>query len=220
LNKTNYYVTYLQYSLQAGKFNIYATGYYFGAITTPSFDYYIDENKLVEGFRSDGDYHNIRGGLSATYQVNTNLRLMVKGDYNYYKSTGKIKADQSEWTGSVDVNYFWKNFTFNVFGKSATRTASMYPSYMRSPASYGASLRWNHKNLNVEAGTDNPFSKNNRNIEYLDAGVYQFHTTQYSRIYQQTGYIKLAYTFDFGRKTSKTNDKVNTNINSGILKAE
>ncbi len=220
LDKANYYITYLVYSLQAGKFNFQATGYYFGAIPSPSYDYYAEGNKLVTGFRSDGNYHNIKSVLSVTYKVNSNLRINASGFYRYYKATGKIKADQSEWAGSLDMNYFWKDLAFNLFAKSSSRSVGMSPSYMRSPASYGASLRWNHKNWNVEIGTDNPFSKRNRNIEYLNTDVYQFHNTEYSRIYQQTGYIKLAYTFDFGRKTSRTQDKVNTNINSGILKAE
>lgn len=220
LDKANYYITYLVYSLQAGKFNFQVTGYYLGAIPSPAYDYYIEGNKLVTGFRSDGNYHNIKSALSVTYKVNANLHVNAKGFYRYYKATGKIKADQSEWAGSIDVNYFWKDFALNIFGKSTNRTVSMNPSYTRSPASYGASLRWNHKNWNMEIGTDNPFSKHNRNIEYLNTDVYQFHTSEYSRIYQQTGYIKLAYTFDFGRKTSRTQDKVNVNINSGILKAE
>lgn len=220
LDKANYYITYLVYSLQAGKFNFQVTGYYLGATPSPAYDYYIEGNKLVTGFRSDGNYHNIKSALAVTYKVNSNLRINASGFYRYYKATGKIKADQSEWAGSVDVNYFWKDFAFNVYGKSTARSVSMSPSYTRSPASYGASLRWNHKNWNVEIGTDNPFSKHNRNIEYLNTDVYQFYNTTYSRIYQQTGYIKLAYTFDFGRKTSRTQDKVDMNINSGILKAE
>ena len=220
LDKANYYITYLVYSLQVGKFNIQATGYYLGAIPTPAYDYYIERNKLVTGFRSDGNYHNIESMLSVTYKVNSNLRIKANGFYRYYKATGKIKAEQSEWAGSVDVNYFWKDFAFNLFAKSTNRTVSMSPSYTRSPASYGASICWNHKNWNTEIGTDCPFSKHNRNIEYLSTDVYQFHNTEYSKIYQQTGYIKLAYTFDFGRKTSRVQDKVNMNINSGILKAE
>lgn len=220
LDKANYYITYLIYSLQAGRFNFQVTGYYLGAIPSPSYDYYIEGNKLVTGFRSDGNYHNIKSALSVTYKVNSSLHINAKGFYRYYKATGKIKADQSEWAGSIDINYFWKDFALNIFGKSTNKTVSMNPSYKRSPASYGASIRWNRKNWNVEIGTDNPFSKHNRNIEYLNTDVYQFHTSEYSRIYQQTGYIKLAYTFDFGRKTSRTQEKVNRNINSGILKAE
>ena len=42
----------------------------------------------------------------------------------------------------------------------------------------------------------------------------------HSRIYQQNGYIKVAYTFDYGKKISREWKNVNTNINSAILKAE
>lgn len=220
LDKANYYITYLVYSLQTGKFNIQATGFYFGAVPTPASDYYIEGNKLVTSFRSDGNYHNIKTSLSVTFKINSNFHINTSGFYRYYKATGKIKADQNEWAGSVDVNYFWKNFALNIYGKSTAKTVSMSPSYTRSPASYGASIRWSHKNWTTEIGTDSPFSKHNHYIEYLNTNVYQFHNDEYSRINQQTGYIKLVYTFDFGRKTSRTQDKVDMNINSGILKAE
>lgn len=220
LKKANYYISYLAYSLQAGKFNIQLTGYYMGAIPTSAYDYFVEGDKLITGFSSDGDYHAIRSGLSITYPVNSHLRIQTSGFYHYYKSTGKIKAEQSNWGGSVDVNYFWKDFTFNMYGKSTTKTVSMQPVYTRSPALYGAFVRWSHKGWIAEVGTDSPFNKHNRKIEHLNTSAYQFYNREYSRIFQQTGYIKLAYTFDFGRKTLRAKDKVNTDMNSGILKAE
>lgn len=51
-------------------------------------------------------------------------------------------------------------------------------------------------------------------------GVYRFHNSSYSETYQKTGYIKVAYTFDFGKNTSKEQRNINTTINSAILKAE
>lgn len=51
-------------------------------------------------------------------------------------------------------------------------------------------------------------------------GTYRFHNSSYSRTYQKTGYFKVAYTFDFGKKTPKEQRDINTTINSAILKAE
>ena len=50
--------------------------------------------------------------------------------------------------------------------------------------------------------------------------AYQYEQSRTSRIYQQTAYVKLAYTFDFGKKTSREFNSVDRSINSAILKAE
>lgn len=85
---------------------------------------------------------------------------------------------------------------------------------------YGASLSWNYKNWALEVGTNNPFWSNNRTKYYLNSDVYSYNQNIYRRVNQQLGYVKIAYTFDFGKKTSKDQKNINTNINSAILKAE
>ena len=71
----------------------------------------------------------------------------------------------------------------------------------------------------AEVGTENPFTKHQHYRGYADYGVYQYNQVRTSRIYQQTGYVKLAYTFDFGKKISREGRNVDTTINSAILKA-
>ena len=88
----------------------------------------------------------------------------------------------------------------------------------KSPATYGASVSWSHKGWYIEAGTENPFTRHSRYREHADYGVYQYNQVQTSRIYQRTGYVKLAYTFDFGRKTSRDKNDVDRSINSAIMK--
>ena len=88
----------------------------------------------------------------------------------------------------------------------------------KSPATYGASVSWSHKGWYIEAGTETPFTRHSRYREHADYGVYQYNQVQTSRIYQRTGYVKLAYTFDFGRKTSRDKNDVDRSINSAIMK--
>ena len=75
--------------------------------------------------------------------------------------------------------------------------------FTQTPASYGLSVRYSNRNLMAEAGTENPFIQQAQYREYADYNIYRYDQTQTSRIYQQTAYLKLAYTFDFGRKTSR-----------------
>lgn len=220
LERTNYYNSYLVYNHQTGKINLQVAGLYFGAINSVFSDYYIENDKLVNTFRTGGNFHQLKGSLAVTYKIIPSLHIKLLGFYRYNEITGKVKQHRNEWGGSMDINYYWKDFAFNIHGKSTGKTLDNYPAFVDTPANYGAFVRWNHKNWMAEAGTDNTFSKHNRTKMYMDMGVYRFHNSSYSETYQKTGYIKVAYTFDFGKNTSKEQRNINTTINSAILKAE
>lgn len=220
LERTNYYNSYLVYNHQTGKINLQVAGLYFGAINSIFSDYYIENDKLVNTFRTGGNFHQLKGSLAVTYKIIPSLHIKLLGFYRYNEITGKVKQHRNEWGGSMDINYYWKDFAFNIHGKSTGKTLDNYPAFVDTPANYGAFVRWNHKNWMAEAGTDNTFSKHNQTKMYMDMGVYRFHNSSYSETYQKTGYIKVAYTFDFGKNTSKEQRNINTTINSAILKAE
>ncbi|WP_181214946.1 carboxypeptidase-like regulatory domain-containing protein [Phocaeicola faecicola] len=220
LERTNYYNSYLVYNHQTGKINLQVAGLYFGAINSVFSDYYIENDKLVNTFRTGGNFHQLKGSLAVTYKIIPSLHIKLLGFYRYNEITGKVKQHRNEWGGSMDINYYWKDFAFNIHGKSTGKTLDNYPAFVDTPANYGAFVRWNHKNWMAEAGTDNTFSKHNQTKMYMDMGVYRFHNSSYSETYQKTGYIKVAYTFDFGKNTSKEQRNINTTINSAILKAE
>lgn len=81
------------------------------------------------------------------------------------------------------------------------------------------SARWSYNGWQMEAGANSPFTSRRQTVSCLDADIYCVRTKQYSPTSQQTGYIKVAYTFDFGRKTERANKDVEK-INSAILKVE
>lgn len=220
LERTNYYNSYLVYNHQTGKINLQVAGLYFGAINSVFSDYYTENDKLVNTFRTGGNFHQLKGSLAVTYKIIPSLHIKLLGFYRYNEITGKVKQHRNEWGGSMDINYYWKDFAFNIHGKSTGKTLDNYPAFVDTPANYGAFVRWNHKNWMAEAGTDNTLSKHNQTKMYMDMGVYRFHNSSYSETYQKTGYIKVAYTFDFGKNTSKEQRNINTTINSAILKAE
>lgn len=197
LERTNYYNSYLVYNHQTGKINLQVAGLYFGAINSVFSDYYIENDKLVNTFRTEGNFHQLKGSLAVTYKIIPSLHIKLLGFYRYNEITGKVKQHRNEWGGSMDINYYWKDFAFNIHGKSTGKTLDNYPAFVDTPATYGAFVRWNHKNWMAEAGTDNTFSKHNRTKMYMDMGVYRFHNSSYSetyqknRLYQSGLYIRL-----------------------------
>ena len=71
----------------------------------------------------------------------------------------------------------------------------------------------------AEVGRENPFTRQRHCREYADDGVYRYSQVRTSRTYQQTAYVKLAYAFGFGRKTSRESNNVDRSINSALLTA-
>lgn len=83
-----------------------------------------------------------------------------------------------------------------------------------SPATYSFNLSWNHKNWSASAWVTNPFN-HIKTRQSLVTDAYKTHTMKISSI---SGFVKLIYTFDFGKKIQRTGvDRVNTSTGSAIL---
>ena len=181
--------------------------------------YYLEGNKLIGSYRSDGNIYGLGVILNASYRVTDNLRAKLAFKYLNVQTHKNYNINSDSYSGMLDVNYFLKDFSINLFGKMPTKSIETSTLIItKTPATYGASVSWSHKGWYIEAGTENPFTKHSRYREHADYGVYRYNQVQTSRIYQQTGYVKLAYTFDFGRKTSRDKNDVDRSINSAIMK--
>ena len=220
LDKANLYLTQLLYSLQHKAFNIQASVYYLHVNHAIVNDYYIEKDKLIHSFRSDANYHNLASMLAVTWKVNDNLRVKADGTLKRTMLTGSVSESCNSLEGSLQLNYYWNDFSINLFGRSAKKSLDMSSIYRDEYSKYGAFVGWNRGNWGVEGGVDSPFTKHNKTTASVNTHVYNLSSTSSSRIFQQTGYVKVSYTFDFGRKTARTQSDVNTNINSAILKVE
>lgn len=220
LDKIKMYMASGSYSLQVGRFNLFGIFMYSSEINTVLPAFSVEGNKLVESYRSDGDYHLLQGGLDLSWKATDALRFKLGGRWQYSKITGQDSQDQNNVYGRLTVNYYWKDFSLNVYGKTQTRLLSGDGVYEWQDGNYGASVSWYHGGWALEAGTNNPFYTHARTRSFLRSDVYRYDREVYSRLNQPTGYVKIAYTFDFGKKTSKDYRNVNTTIDSAILKAE
>ena len=210
----------LLYNGVFGKLNVVGgTGY---SIYTHNVSpiYYLEGDKLIGSYRSDGNIYGLGIILNISYHVTDNLRTKLAFKYLNVQTRKNYNINLDSYSAILDINYFLKDFSINLFGKIPTEkieTSTLIVS--KSPATYGASVSWSHKGWYIEAGTENPFTRHSRYREHADYGVYLYNQVQTSRIYQRTGYVKLAYTFDFGRKTSRDKNDVDRSINSAIMKA-
>ncbi len=209
----------LLYNGVFGKLNVVGgTGY---SIYTHNVSpiYYLEGDKLIGSYRSDGNIYGLGIILNISYHVTDNLRTKLAFKYLNVQTRKNYNINLDSYSAILDINYFLKDFSINLFGKIPTEKIETTTLIVtKSPATYGASVSWSHKGWYIEAGTENPFTRHSRYREHADYGVYQYNQVQTSRIYQRTGYVKLAYTFDFGRKTSRDKNDVDRSINSAIMK--
>lgn len=220
LDNTKLYNTSLVYNAQAGNLNFTLVGVY-GLMKNNIFDdYYIERDKLINSYSSDGDLQKVAGIFSASWKITNNLRAKLDAQYMHYFISGKRETDNGWLSGGLTVNYFWKDFGLNVYGKTPKRAYTNALVEIKDPVKYGLSLSWNHLGWTIEAGTENLFTKHNYSKAIVNSEVYNCSQINYIKPNQQFGYLKVAYTFDFGKKTSRDWKNVDTNINSAIMKAE
>lgn len=220
LDKIKMYMASGSYSLQVGRFNLFGIFMYSSEINTVLPAFSVEGNKLVESYRSDGDYHLLQGGLDLSWKATDALRFKLGGRWQYSKITGQDSQDQNNVYGRLTVNYYWKDFSLNVYGKTQTRLLNGDGVYEWQDGNYGASVSWYHRGWALEAGTNNPFYTHAKTRSFLHSDVYHYNREACSRLNLPTGYVKVAYTFDFGKKTSKERRNINMSIDSAILKAE
>jgi len=219
LKKTDSYNPYLIYSIQGRKFRIQTLGLYMFNNHQNIEDYYIEGNKLINSYRSDERYQFLSTIVMASYKINNCLNVKMDGRWQRTILEGATTATRSSWLGTVEMNCYWKDFAFNVYGTSTQKTLDMYSLiYSNMPVTYGLSAMWNHRGWIIDADLESPFTKRGSHHSYLDAGAYSFNRTEYSKINQQYASLKIAYNFDFGYKTNKENKNIDTNISNALLK--
>lgn len=220
LDNTRYLQYYFMYEGQVNKLNLQCKLWYSKDKHSIYTDYYLEGDKLISSYASDGSFDTANTEVSASYRFSDRLRAALTLGYSYMYVPGRKDLDKHNFKGNLDVNYYIKAFAVNAYFKTQeNRLDENTRAFIKQPVSYGFSIRYSRKKWMAEAGTDNPFSKELHYRKQADYGVYRYNQVQTSRIYQQTAYVKLAYTFDFGKKTSRESNDVDRNINSAILKA-
>lgn len=208
----------VSYSGQLGKFNIVTSVSYNIINNLPSEDFYIENNTLIRSYQSENNHRMFSSHLSCAWKVTDNLRIKLAGSWvsvRYKPIQEKLKY----FSGSMQVDYYWNDFSCGIFASSKNKWLNPSLMYVTAPAKYGGYISWNHKNWSIESGVMNPFTKDNKQVSTMNRGVYNYRNIATDKLYQPNGYVKVAYTFNFGKKTSRDDNTIDTNINSAILKA-
>ena len=209
----------LSHTLNLNKFALQTGVSYFYQNHSIISDYYIRDGHLISTFRDDCIYHRPSADMSITYKPSGSLNMKLSGQWiEHLVRGGAEHRNLSAFSGTAMINYYVRDFSFGASIASPARDLIDSQISRKTFWRYQLSVMWNHGNWAIEANANNLFMMKNNIVDELSASYYSFKQIDQSRSYNQYANLKIVYSFDYGKKTSKSPDYKHQNSESAILK--
>lgn len=209
----------LSHTLNLNKFALQTGVSYFYQNHSIISDYYIRDGHLISTFRDDCIYHRPSADISMTYKPSGSLNMKLSGQWiEHLVRGGTEHRSLSSISGSAMVNYYIQDFSFSVSLATPSRDLINSQISRKTYWQYQLSAMWKHGNWAIEANANNLFMMKNNIVDELSTPYYSFKQINQSRSYNQYATLKIVYSFDYGKKISKTPDYEHKNSESAILK--
>ena len=209
----------LSHTLNLNKFALQTGVSYFYQNHSIISDYYIRDGHLISTFRDDCIYHRPSADMSITYKPSGTLNMKLSGQWvKHLVRGGAEHRNLSAFSGTAMINYYVRDFSFGASIASPTRDLIDSQINRKTFWRYQLSSMWNHGTWAIEANANNLFMMKNNIVDELSASYYSFKQIDQSRSYNQYANLKIVYSFDYGKKTSKSPDYKHQNSESAILK--
>ena len=209
----------LSHTVNLNKFALQTGVSYFYQNHSIISDYYIRDGHLISTFRDDCIYHRPSADMSITYKPSGTLNMKLSGQWvKHLVRGGAEHRNLSAFSGTAMINYYVRDFSFGASIASPARDLIDSQISRKTFWRYQLSGMWNHGNWAIEANANNLFMMNNKIVDELSASYYSFKQIDQSRSYNQYANLKIVYSFDYGKKTSKSPDYKHQNSESAILK--
>ena len=209
----------LSHILNLNKFALQTGVSYFYQNHSIISDYYIRDGHLISTFRDDCIYHRPSADMSITYKPSGTLNMKLSGQWvEHLVRGGAEHRNLSAFSGTAMINYYVREFSFGA--SVATPSRDLIDSQINRKTFWRYQLlaMWNHGKWAIEANANNLFMMKNKIADELSASYYSFKQIAQSRSYNQYASLKIVYSFDYGKKISKSPDYKHQNSESAILK--
>ena len=216
LEKTIFSTYYIDYSLMLKNWQLMAYLEYERLDNMTVSTYTPEGEWLVHSYGNDGTLHNLSLNIQQTlYLLNRNLQL--KGGVNLQRNI--LATKEGATLSHIDCNlkaiYHIGNFSLN--GYYQTPQTSLFEPFVKSAADYGISATYGKKGFYAEVGARRMFLKDKTRKFYFDYTHYQYDRKEQRDAYGPWIYMRLSYSFDFGRKSSRQDIEAGNTGNSAIL---
>ena len=202
----------MNYSIQVGKVNINSLlglSYHSDALSAA----YVAENDRLVINVCNGSFKQARFSPNATWKVNDAFRCEFGGELGHVSYSNSYDNRQLNYaSASMSFLYLIHDFSFNLKANTVNRSLNSQYCYSLIPANVQFSAAWTHGNWRVDAWAKSLSRQTmKRQITAADYRMWQFSHGRFCCM------VKVAYTFEFGRKVQRENRKANTSIESNIL---
>jgi hypothetical protein len=216
LEKTIFNTYYINYNLMLKNWQLMAYLEYERLDNMTVSTYTPEGERLVHSYGNDGTLHNLSLNIQQTlYLLNRNLQL--KGGVNLQRNI--LATKEGATLSHIDCNlkaiYHIGNFSLN--GYYQTPQTSLFEPFVKSAADYGISATYGKKGFYAEVGARRMFLKDKTRRFYFDYTHYQYDRKEQRDAYGPWIYMRLSYSFDFGRKSSRQDIEAGNTGNSAIL---
>ncbi len=209
----------LSYNLNIKKFGLEAGMMYYYQNHAIVSDYYIREGNLISTFRDDCRYHKPSADVSLTYKPSNSFNMQISGEWSKQMTRGEVEhRNLSSFSGSTTLNYYVGDFSFGVWVATPVKDLVDYQIRRRTYWQYQLSAMWTSGNWAIEANANNLFLTKNEMKDELATQFYSFSRTNQSRRFNQYATLKIVYSLDYGKKTSKSPKYQHIDSESAILK--
>lgn len=209
----------LSYNLNFNKITLQAGVSYFYQNHSIMSDYYLREGNLISTFRDDCIYYKPSTDLSLTYKPSNALNINISGQWSNQLVRGGVEhRNFSAFNVNTMVNYYIGNCSFGAWISTPTRDLVDNQIQRKSYWQYQLSAMWTHDNWAIEVNANNLFLMNNRILDELNTETYSYRQTNWNRQYNEYATLKVAYTFEYGKKTNKTPKYQHQDSESTILR--
>lgn len=220
IDNTKLYQGLLVYAYNTGKLGIQVMAQYQYNHRLPVSCFSAEEDRIVESWRTDENSHYLNTNLSFTYRPLQALNLQISGGYNRYSYRGYQNVKAESWEGKFNGTYYFGNFSANILMSTPQVMMGVDLAKVTTPWKYGLSVSYAISHWRFEAGMENLFTKK---ADYRFTSfnpVYKYDNTLISRTASRHGFIKAAYTFDFGKSIKKEDMKpVENKLENALIKA-
>ena len=216
LEKTIFSTNYIDYNLKQKNWQLMAHLEY-NRLDNMTVDTYTPEGeRLVHSFGNDGCLHNLSLNIQQTlFLLNRNLQL--KGGINLERNI--LTAHEGATLSHVDCNlkaiYHIGNFSLNGFYQTPQKR--LYDNFRKSASDYGISATYGKNGFYAEVGARRMFLQDKARQFYFDHDYYHYDIKNLRDAYGPWLYLRLSYSFDFGRKSSRQDIEAGSIGGSAIL---
>ncbi|MBO4663431.1 MAG: hypothetical protein J5663_03350 [Bacteroidaceae bacterium] len=207
----------ITYTINYNKWSALLSNYYMYMSDAIVNTYSMDGDHVINSFSSNATSHQSATSLSITWKQSSCFNMKLDGNYTYYAVNGTAHERLNSWQFGMQANYYLGDFSFIAYCKSKTKLLNSYQTHVELPWQYGLSAEWSHNNLSLIAEAKNLFADNA--IEsFLTSDVYCMNKRQVRKSDNSFASLKVIYSFDYGRKVSRSPKYETKSAESNILK--